>query len=178
MVLEVSGEVADGVMIATYANPDNVGYAISMVRKGLSKAGRNLNDIEVFSRVDTCISNNPRVAIDAVKPSIGILLWTSYPDRKFVTRAGLKVPNELEEIISKRDYNLVINNAHLIPDDFVEKFSWTGTSENVARNVAQIARMGINNIVFLPHASRESPSIETVRVFAKEVKPMVEKMLF
>ena len=73
------------------------------------------------------------------------------PDRTFVRAAGLEVPAELERIIARRDYNLVLQNSHLIPDAFVDKFCWAGTAEDVAQKVADVVRLGITNITFLPH---------------------------
>lgn len=177
LVLQTGGEVADSVMIATYAEPVGIQHAISMIEVGAKRAGRSLDDITFISRVDACISEDRRIAYDAVKPMVGVFLWTSYPDRQFVHRVGLTVPDELEEIIAQRDYNLMAPNAHLIPDEFVDKFCWAGTAQDVALKVAEVAKLGIENITFLPHPPQESDTVETVREFAQTVKPMVEEML-
>ncbi|MFO7323115.1 MAG: LLM class flavin-dependent oxidoreductase [Chloroflexota bacterium] len=177
LVLQVGGEVADGVMIATYAEPVGIRHALSMIEKGAAKAGRSLSDLTIISRVDACISKDRREAIEAVKPMVGVFLWTSYPDRAFVKRVGLEVPDELERIIAKRDYNLLKENVHLIPDSFVDKFCWAGTAEEVAQKVARVAEMGITDITFLPHRTESGGLHETLREFAQTVKPMVEEML-
>jgi 5,10-methylenetetrahydromethanopterin reductase len=177
LVLQNGGQVADGVMIATYAEPVGIRHAEAMVHKGAARAGRSPHDLTIISRVDACISQDRRKAIDAVKPMVGVFLWTSYPDRKFVERVGLQVPEELEAIIAERDYNLMAPNAHLIPDAFVEKFCWAGTPQEVAQKVGQVARMGIENITFLPHAPAGGTIHETVREFAQTVKPMAEEMV-
>jgi len=177
LVLQVAGEVADMVMIATYAEPVGIEYARSQVAKGAQRAGRSMDDLTVISRVEACISNDRQVAYAAVKPMVGVFLWTSYPDRQFVHRVGLEVPDELETIIAKRDYNLLAANAHLIPDAFVDKFCWAGTAEEVALKVAEIAKMGIENITFLPHPPEGGDTLETMREFAQTVKPMVEDMV-
>ena len=100
LVLQIAGEVADGVMIATYAEPIGIRHALSMVAKGAKRAGRSVEDISLISRVDACISQDRQAAIEAVKPMVGVFLWTSYPDRAFVHRVGLQVPDELEQIIA------------------------------------------------------------------------------
>ena len=175
-ILQVGGEVADGVMISTYAEPVGIRHALSMVEKGARRAGRSLKDLMIISRVDACISTNRREAIDAVKPMVGVFLWTSYPDRSFVHQVELNVPEELEELIAKRDYNLMAPNAHLIPDEFVDKLCWAGTAEEVACRVAEVVKLGISNITFLPHAPAGGTVRETVRAFAQVIKPMVEEM--
>jgi 5,10-methylenetetrahydromethanopterin reductase len=176
-VLRVAGEIADIVMIATYAEPGGIEHALSQVTKGVRKSGRSMDDITIISRVDACISSDRQLAINAVKSFVGVFLWTSYPDRKFVHRVGLEVPQELEKIIAKRDYNLMAVNAHLIPDAFVDKFCWAGTAEEVAIKVAKVAQMGIDNITFLAHPPKGEDTNETVREFAETVKPMVEEIV-
>lgn len=176
LVLQAGGEVADGVMIATYAEPLGIRHALSMIEKGARRAGRQLNDLMLISRVDACISSDRHAAYEAVKPMVGVFLWTSYPDRGFVHRVGLEVPAELEQIIAKRDYNLMEENTHLIPDEFVDKFCWAGTAEDVALRVAEVVKLGITNITFLPHPPAGGDTRETVHEFAQTVKPMVEEI--
>ncbi len=174
LVLQTAGEVADGVMIATYAEPVGIRHAISMIEQGAQRAARSLDEITLISRVDACISTDRRAAIEAVKPMVGVFLWTSYPDRAFVHRVGLEVPDALERIIAQRDYNLMAPNAHLIPDAFVDKFCWAGTVEDVVRKVTAVVKSGITHITFLPHAPVGGDITETMREFAQTVKPAVE----
>jgi alkanesulfonate monooxygenase SsuD/methylene tetrahydromethanopterin reductase-like flavin-dependent oxidoreductase (luciferase family) len=164
-------------MISTYAEPVGIQYALSEVAKGAEVARRNLSDLDIISRVDVCISENRRKAIDAVKAMLGISLWTSYPDRTFVHAVGLEVPYQLEQIIAKRDYNLMAPNAHLIPDEFVEKFCWAGTAEEVAQKVVEVVRMGVTHIVYLPHAPTGGTIHETIRAFAQDVRPMIAEIV-
>ncbi len=177
LVLQTAGRIADQVMIATYAEPTGLRHALAMVEKGAREAGRSLDDLTLISRVDACISEDRRAAYDAVKPMVGVFLWTSFPDRAFVHRVGLEVPAELEAIIAQRDYNLMAPNAHLIPDEFVDKFCWAGTVEEVAQKVAQVVELGISNITFLPHPPAGGDTRETVRAFAQEVRPRLAQML-
>ena len=176
LVFKVGGEVGDGVMISTYAEPVGMNVALNEIKKGTDLSGRKLSDLNLIARVDACISENRRQAIDAVKPMIGISLWNSYPDRSFVHRVGLEVPDELEEVIKKRDYNLMKTHAHLIPDSFIDKFCWAGTAEDVAEKVAAVVDMGITNITFLPHPAPGASITDIIREFSTQVKPRVEAL--
>lgn len=176
-VLRTGGAVADAVMIATYAEPVGIQHAVDQVEIGAKRAGRSLQDLDIISRVDACISEDRRAAYDAVKPMVGVFLWTSYPDREFVHKVGLKIPDNIEAIIAKRDYNLMVKNAHLIPDAFVDKFCWAGTAEEVAQKVAEVVKMGIRDITFLPHPTKNGGIEETIQGFANVVKPYIEKEL-
>jgi 5,10-methylenetetrahydromethanopterin reductase len=176
-VLQAAGEIADGVMIATYAEPKGFRYALSQVERGARKAGRSRDDITLFTRVDACIAQDRRLAMDAVRAIIAIMLWTSYPNKTFVQQAGLSVPPELEAILARRDYHRMVSNAHLIPDDFVDHFAWAGTAADVADRVAAISGMGLENITFVPNPPEGGDIRETVVEFATTVKPMLERSL-
>lgn len=175
-VLQAAGEVADGVMIATYAEPVGIRHAKAMIAKGAARAGRRIDGLRLISRIDTCIHADRRAAYAAVKPSIGVFLWTSYPDRKFVRRVGLAVPAELEALIAKRDYNLLEENAHLIPDAFVDKYCWAGTVEDVAKKVAAVIGEGIRELTIMPLPARGDSRIDVARAFAEDVVPMAGEM--
>ena len=177
LVLSTGGELADGVMIATYATPAGVRHGLSRVALGAGRAGRRLEDLELFVRVDTCISDNPREALEAVRPMVARLLGSSYPDRSFVHALGLEVPEALEAVLKQRDRALTTANAHLVPDELVMAYTWAGTAEQVAEQVAPVADLGIRNITFMPHPLKGGGIESTVRAFAEQVRPRVEALL-
>lgn len=177
LVLKMAGEVADGVMIATYAAPRGLQHGMDRVALGAQLAGRRVEDLEILTRVDVCIHDDPRVAMDAVRPMVGRMIGSSYPDKRFVHQMGLEIPPELERILAKKDHGLTTRSAHLVPDEIVRSYTWTGRPEDVARRVAEVVRMGIRSITFLPHAPPGGDIMATVRAFAEEVRPMVDEML-
>jgi 5,10-methylenetetrahydromethanopterin reductase len=177
LVLSKAGELADGVMIATQATPAGLRHGLSRVALGAERAGRRLADLELFARVDTCISEERREAREAVRPMVARLLGSSYPDRSFVHALGLEVPADFEAIAAQRNRALTSASAHLIPDDLIEAFTWAGTPEDVARQVAAVVDMGFENIAFLPHPPPGQTVELTVEAFAREVKPRVEALL-
>ena len=172
-VLRMAGEVADGVMIATMATPEGVSAAWSMVVEGAEKSGRNPADLEIMSRVDCCVDFDRQRAREGVKLMIAFLLWSSYPNRDFVARVGLKVPDELEAIISRRDYELMVDAGHLVPEDFVDAFAWAGTPQDVARQIGSVVDLGVRRIGcwVLPPPRGNLESV--VRLLAEEVIPKV-----
>ncbi len=176
-VLARAGEVADGVMLATYATPPGLRSGLARVALGVERSGRRMEDLALFSRVDACVADNARVAREAVRPMVARLLGSSYPDRSFVHAVGLEVPPSFEEIARKRDHRLSSANAHLIPDELVDAFTWAGTVDEVAEKVAAAADVGFRNITFLPHPPAGGGVESTVRAFAEQVKPRAEALL-
>ena len=65
-------------------------------------------------------------------------------------------------------------NAHLIPDEFVEKFCWAGTADEVTEKVRAVTAMGIHNITILPHPPQGGTVRETMQQFAQVIRPKID----
>lgn len=174
LTFKTAGEYADAIVIATYGNAPGIREVLKIIEQGATKSGRRLDELRIMSRVDTCVHEDYRKAYDGTRIMIARFLWSSYPDRNFVHRAGLQVPDEIEALIAERDYSLVPRAAELIPDEFVQAFCWAGSPDMVADQVITIAReTGIREFGFwallAPGQSRE----ESVRLIAGEVLPRI-----
>lgn len=176
-VLAKAGEVADGVMIATHATPAGLRHGLARVAAGARRAGRRLDDLTLFARVDCCVADDAREAMEAVRPMVARLLGSSYPDRSFVHALGLEVPAALEEVLARRDRALAAASAHLVPDALVRAFTWAGTPAQVAEQVAAVADLGLRNITFMPHAGARGGNDDIIQAFAQQVRPRVEALL-
>ena len=176
LVLQTAGEVADGVMIATYATPQGVQHALERIDRGLARSGRTRREIKLFSRIDACIDADRQAARQAVRKMVAGLLTTSYPDMGFVRAVGLELSPELQGVLAKKNREYSHEKAYLVPDEVVDAFTWTGTPEDVARQIAAVARLGIPNITVLFHPPEGKDELEMIRLLATEVKPMVEEM--
>jgi 5,10-methylenetetrahydromethanopterin reductase len=174
-VFELSGRVADGVMIATYATPPGVRHALRLIEKGALRAGRTLRDLTLTARLDTCIGPSSREARESVKPMLAMLLMGSYPDQGFIRNAGLDVPAPLEEMMRAKNEALALASGHLVPDDYVDAFAWAGTPDEVARQIASIVELGIPEICILPQPPRAQPVEPIMRSFIEEVMPRVRR---
>jgi alkanesulfonate monooxygenase SsuD/methylene tetrahydromethanopterin reductase-like flavin-dependent oxidoreductase (luciferase family) len=131
-----------------------------------------------MSRVDTCVHPDKKLAFDGARPMIARFLWASYPDRNFVRRAGLEVPQEIETLLARRDQNLLPQAAEKIPDEFVEAFCWAGTPDMVARQVIAVAQAtGIREFGFWLLLAPGQTRGEAARLVATEVVPQIRAAL-
>jgi 5,10-methylenetetrahydromethanopterin reductase len=176
-MLQLSGSLADAVMIATYARPEGVRYALDLVRQGAEQAGRDIKDVGLISRVDACVWPDSRIARDAVKPMIAGFLMASYPDRGFVHQMGLEVPEELETILAEKNEARAYGAWQLVPEEFVDAFTWAGTPDEVARQVAEIIKLGITQITFLPQPPPGQGVEPIMRAWMEEVVPRVRRLV-
>lgn len=171
--LTMAGEFADGAMIATYATPQGLDHALTRIAEGAEKAGREIGDLAIVSRVDGWIDSDPQRARDALRPMIARLLSASYPDRSFVTAAGAEIPAELEEIAALRNREVAGESARLVPDSLVDSFAWAGTAVEVAARIDAVVALGIRDITFMPHPPPGESVVTGIRAFAKQVMPLV-----
>jgi 5,10-methylenetetrahydromethanopterin reductase len=174
-VLELAGRVADGVMIGTIARPADIAWAVERVRAGAEAAGRGLDELTVSARVDVAVDEDPRAARDALRSFVAGVLSASYPDRGFVERAGLEVPPELEEVCRTKDLRRAWASGHLVPDEFVDAFTWAGTPDEVAGRVAAAIEVGVDNVTVVFHRAAGAPADQLLS-FARSVVPRVNAL--
>jgi 5,10-methylenetetrahydromethanopterin reductase len=175
-VLQVAGEVADGAMVATYATPEGLAHGLAMVDAGRARSSEPDRPFRLLARVDIALNDDGAAARDAVRPMIAMMVMASYPDTAFVEHAGLVLSRELEEMCRQKNEALALESGHLIPDEFVRQFAWTGTVDEVAHRVAEAVSVGFTEIVVLPQPLNAS-SVDTIRRFALEVIPRVRAQL-
>jgi 5,10-methylenetetrahydromethanopterin reductase len=175
-VLRTAGEVADGVMIATYATPEGLRHGRDMVDHGLASSGRTETDVQLMTRVDVAIDEDSRAARDAVRPMIAAMVMASYPDTAFLAHAGLEITPALEAMSRKKNEALAFSSGDLVPDEYVRQFAWVGAPTDVAEQIAAVVDSGFRTIVFLiqPMSVNPEPSLQR---FAREVIPRVHALL-
>lgn len=175
-VLRMAGEVADGVMIATYATPEGLRRGREMVSEGLRRAGRAEGAVRLMTRVDVALDEDPRAARNAVRSMIAAMVMASYPDTAFLAHAGLEITPELEAMSRQKNEALAFASGDLVPDEFVRQFAWVGTPAQVAEQIAAVVDSGFDTIVWLPQPMSVDPE-PTLQRFAREVIPRVRASL-
>lgn len=77
-MLELAGEIADGVILNSIATLEHIQYARAMVSKGASKADRDPAKTTVASSVIYAVSDDPEEAVLAAKEDL--LFYLGYPE--------------------------------------------------------------------------------------------------
>lgn len=174
-VLELGGRIADGVMIGTIARAREIAGCVERIGAGAAAAGRSLDELTVCARVDVVVDDDRNAARNALRSFVAGMLSASYPDRGFVERAGLGVPEELEAICRTKDLRLAWSSGHLVPDDIVDALTWAGTPDDVAGRIAAAIETGVDNVTVVFHRSAGQPSEQLLR-FAESVVPRVNAL--
>lgn len=165
-ILQVAGEIANGAIIGTLTSKCGIHAALDQIERGVDKAKRRLKDITIVSWVYTSISRDRQSAKNIVRSKVASIIKNMYPSR-LLTESGVE-KEQIEQIIefikpySRQDIRsspvLRRQLERIVPDELVDKFSLTGTVEDVVEKVCVLEKLGIDQIAIYPFAmQRESP---------------------
>jgi 5,10-methylenetetrahydromethanopterin reductase len=178
-VLQAGGEVADEVMISTFASPASFRRAAGQVAVGAARAGRRAATVPLLARIDAAIGEDLAACRAAVKPILAVVLLVTHPHWEWVEAEGLEVPPALVEVLRTGDYDRVLSAAPLLPEAFADRFAWVGPPARVAEQVAELIQHGVSGVTILPHAlpGRPADVWATARAFIQEVRPRVAALV-
>jgi 5,10-methylenetetrahydromethanopterin reductase len=164
-MLELSGRVADGIIVLVGVADEYIAHAREKIAAGAKAAGRKLEDINLVLWVPCAVSETVS-AKDAVKAHVARVVAHPLP--------YVLDPNEqkiLEEIRKTYDYyhhmDQQANHAEVIPDWLVDKFAIAGTIAECRAQIERIKKTGIQQIAIIPYSPPGGSREETIRGFAK-----------
>jgi len=164
-MLELSGRIADGVIVLVGVADEYIEHAKEKIAVGARAAGRKLEDIKLVLWVPCAVSDSAP-AKDAVKAHVARVVahplpYVLDPDEQRV----------LAEIRKTYDYyhhmDQQANHAEVIPDWLVDKFAVAGTVAQCRAQVERIKKTGIHQIAIIPYSPPGGSREETIRGFAR-----------
>jgi len=154
-VLELAGEVAQGVMVGALASEPGLRYANEHIDKGLAKAKRDASSITRAVWLHTAIAEDGAAARDAVRTIVAGALVSSLSVLRDI---GLPFSDELVRSLEGVTYG--INNpemqrvAKTLDDDVLRHLSVAGTPSEVRERVIELGRMGVQHLAVVPWLAR------------------------
>jgi 5,10-methylenetetrahydromethanopterin reductase len=167
-MLELSGRIADGIIVLVGVADEYLRQAKKRIEAGAKAAGRKLSDINLVLWVPCAVSDKAP-AKDAVKAHVARVV--AHPQPYVLDEKEQKV---LEEIRRTYDYyhhmEQEANHAEVIPDWLVDKFAIAGTVAECRTQVERIKKSGINQIAIIPYSAPGEERADTLRAFAKATR--------
>jgi 5,10-methylenetetrahydromethanopterin reductase len=178
-ILEVGGEVADAVMIGTFASEPGIRYAQAHIARGAARAGRDPRAIPTLSWLYIAIDTERDVARYRARRGVGIAIAGS---REILDTIGIRLPPDLLALLDSAEYNLadagfVRRVMERIPDELVDHLAVAGTVDEVAERLVRIIRLGIDGIAAWPFPPAETDVEQVIVPLAQEVMPRVRRAL-
>lgn len=166
-MLELSGRIADGIIVLVGVADDYIAHARKKIAAGTKTAGRKLEDIHLVLWVPCAVSDTAP-AKDAVKAHVARVVGHPLP--------YVLDPNEqkvLAEIRKTYDYyhhmDQEANHAEVIPDWLVDKFAIAGTVAECRAQIERLKKSGIQQIAIIPYSAPGGSREETIRGFARAI---------
>jgi len=163
-MLELAGEVADGVLLNWLA-PETVGASIRHLEAGARRAGRGLGDFEIAAFVRTCVTDEPAAARQWLARDItGYAIVDSYGE--FFRTSGYAA--EVDAVNAAWKTGDRAGAVTKVSPRFLDGLGVIGPADICRERVAQFAKAGLTMPVIMPFSPDSDPRpalLRTIRGF-------------
>ena len=166
-MLEMAGEVADGVIFLSGSYPDCVRLALGHVERGARKAGRSLKDIDVTWCGVGAIREERRLALEESRT---LAAWVVKYAPHYAEIAG--VPKEVIETVKTRyaggHFHEARAAAEALSLEHVDRLSLAGSPADFRERIAAVVDLGVNHIEY---EIMGGDRLAAARLYGREVVP-------
>ncbi len=160
-MLEMSGEICDGVVLNYVVSVDYIRKAVALVEKGAQKAGKTLADVDRPELLVCCLSDkDPQAAMAEGKKLVAYYLAT---EPHIMKASGVseelleKVQSMMSWPATEEDY---IRTSAVIPDEVVRNVMAVGTTEECRTKVQEYIDAGVTCPILYPMMDDIKPVVE------------------
>ena len=149
-MMEMTGEVADGVCLNYLVNPKYNLQAMDALEKGAKKAGRSIDDIDRPQLMICSVDHDRKKALDKAR-----FMMTQYlgqqPHLMKASGVSQGLLDEIHQVLTWPATNEQISEAmHLVPDDVVQMCTASGSPEEVKAKVREYVDNGCTCPILYP----------------------------
>ncbi|NPV85134.1 MAG: LLM class flavin-dependent oxidoreductase [Anaerolineae bacterium] len=150
-MLEMAGEICDGVVLNYVVSVDYIKHAISIVEAGAKKAGKTIKDVDLPELLVCSLSDkDPKAAMAEGKKLVAYYLATE-PHIMKASGVSEELLEKVQSVMgwpaTEEDY---IKASKLIPDDVVRNLMAVGTSEECRAKVREYIDAGVTCPILFP----------------------------
>ena len=160
-MLELSGEICDGVVLNYVVSVEYIRRAVERVRVGAERAGKTLDQVDRPELLVCCLSDDdPEAAMMAGKMLVSYYLGTE-PHIMKASNVDEDLIRKVQEFVgwpaTEEDYRRA---AVLIPDDVVRNLMAVGTTRQCQDKVAEYIDAGVTCPILYPMMDDIKPVID------------------
>ncbi len=149
-MLELTGEIADGVVLNYLVSPEYNRRAMDRLADGAARVGRSVDDLDRPQLVVCSVAETRAEALDGAR-----LMVTQYLGQQPHIMKASGVPESLLEEIGRvltwpATHEQVVAASKLVPDDVVQMICAAGTADEVREKVAQYMADGCTCPILYP----------------------------
>ena len=141
-MMELTGEIADGVVLNYCVPPEYNDRALELLEKGTEKAGRSMDDVDRPQLVVCSVDHDREKAIDSTRQLLTQYL-AQQPHIAKASGVSEQVVAEIQAILGWPATKEQIQQAkHLVPDELIERITASGTPEEARTKVEEYRKHG------------------------------------
>ena len=164
-MMEMTGEIADGVVL-NYCVPPEYNYkAIDLLTAGAKKVGRTIDDIDRPQLVVCSVDLDHAKAIDTTRE----LLTQYLAQQPHIAKASGVSPEVVQQIQSilgwPATHEQIQKAKYLVPDDLIERITASGTPDEARVKVREYIKNGCTCPILYPVGGNVKLLIDTFENF-------------
>ena len=149
-MMELTGEIADGVVLNYLVSPDYNRQAMEALQRGADKAGRSLDDIDRPQLIVCSMANSRTEALDSAR-----MLVTQYLGQQPHIMKASGVPQALLDEVNQvltwpASYEEVEAASKLVPDEIVQMICAAGEPDECIAKVNEYLQAGATAPILYP----------------------------
>jgi len=149
-MMELAGEIADGVVLNYCVPPEYNNKALEHIEIGAKKAGRNLEDIDRPQLIVCSVDYDHQRAVQAAK----VLLTQYIAQQPHIAEASGTPPETVKKIQSILGWpatkEQIYEAMQYVPDELIERITACGTPDEVRAKVEEYNRNGCTCPILYP----------------------------
>ncbi len=166
--LQLSGEVADGVIVGSGVYRETVDWVMGNLNKGIENRDSALGELDVIFGAVVSVDRDGHAAREKVRSRVANRAHHNF--RMTLDSVPDANKPEIQNLLDNFDVSNWRSPKHvpLITDYILDRFTITGTPEDCIKRIREIEGFGVKSIMIdLPSQDFD----ESLELFAKEVMP-------
>ena len=176
-ILELAGELADGVLVASFLDGPLLEASLQRVEAGEARRDASLPPLRRISWAYVSIDDDREAARTAVRRGIAVALWGSRP---IIEELGVPLPAALRQLMDERAYSIEPETiglaAALIPDELIDACSIAGPPDECAQRLQDLGARGFHEAACWLFETPDVPQGAMVARLAREVIPRLRAL--
>lgn len=164
-ILELSGRIADGVIVLVGTAPQFIQAALERIEVGAKMSGRTLADLRIVLWTPTAIQDDSSEARDLVRAHVSRVVIRPLP-----APVAPHLQEAVDRIRSTYDYyhhmDTEAAHADLVPDELVDLFALAGTPAECEKKLSELSDLGVDQVSIVPFVRPGRSKEDTIRAFA------------
>jgi 5,10-methylenetetrahydromethanopterin reductase len=144
---ELTGEVADGLLLSIMSSPEYVKFAMDHVRRGLERSGRDASTFNVGAYIFSSISEDERAARDRLRPIVALMISLMAPQPATPIFAAAGLPADTVRAFGESFARGKVP-ADMVTDDMIDTFTIAGSPARCRENLVRLIEAGMTAPVF------------------------------